>query len=248
MKTATRPPLFLAAVLTTLVFATSGICGLVMTEADGTRSLVSDGRIKSTSDDPEEEQMIIDLKNSRIIILDAQAKTAAKASMDEFCAQMKKISASMAEAMEQMKAQGLSEMPPGMGGGPSAVRVEKAGDGGKIAGYSTVKYKIYADGELYEEAWFSKDKKLTREMGDPDKMARFEKCASQMMGANSVEASDEYQKMNRAAGWLLKSVEHGGGDTETIVDVRQIEKTDIPDSEFEVPPGYEEFPFKTLFQ
>ena len=131
MKTAIRPPLFFAAVLMTLVFATSGICGLVMTEADGTRSLVSDGRIKSTSDDPEEEQMIIDLKNSRIIILEAQAKTAAKASMDEFCAQMKKISASMAEAMEQMKAQGLSEMPPGMGGG---MKGGQKGGGGSGSG------------------------------------------------------------------------------------------------------------------
>lgn len=247
MKTATRIPLVFAAALMTLVFATSGFCGLVMTEADGTRSLVSDGRIKSTSDDPEEEQMIIDLKNSLVIVLDPQEKTAARASIDEFCAQMEKISASMAEAMEEMKAHGISEMPPGMGGDPVSVRVEKAGDGGKIAGYSTVKYKIYADGELYEETWFSTDKKLTREMGDPKELARFEKCASQMMGANAVEASDEYQKMNRA-GWLLKSVEHSNGDSETIVDVRRIEETDIPEKEFEVPPGYEEIPFSRLFQ
>lgn len=226
--------------------AAPGLCGLLITETDGAKSFVSDGRIKTVTEDPEDRPMILDMNKGTIAVLNDAEKTAAKGSLDEFCDMFEAISNAMQESMAQVAEQGAAAMP-GFASEPIDVRVEKVGSGGTIADFQTVKYKVFANGELYEEAWITTDKKLIRELGDMEKLSRFEACASKMMGPYTVEGTSEYKQLSEA-GWLLKSVSMEYGEREIIVDVKSIEEKNIPDSEFEVPSGYEIKPLNSLME
>ena len=243
-----RIPFILTAFLALLMAASPGVCGLMMTESDGAQSIISDGKIKSLSQDAEDMPMIIDLKDGTLVVLNPQEKTAAKGTLDEYCQMIDMISQQMAESMAQAREQGMGGMAgmPDVSGEPADVRIEKAGSGGAIAGYQTTKYKIYANGDLYEEVWISTDKRLTKEIGDMEAISRFEACAAKMMGGQAVEASADYKNLMKK-GWLLKSVSVDCGTPETIVDVVRIEEKQFPASEFEVPTGYEVKPLKSMF-
>lgn len=236
---------FLLAVST----ASFGICGLVVTDSDGTTTLVSNGKLKSISMDSMESQMVLDLERETITVIDQSKKTASHGTIDEYCAAMQKMSQVMAQRMQEMRDQTMSDMPKSMTESQSSIQqvtVEHVGSGGNIAGYATDKYEVYVDGELYEEVWASKDQDFFRELGDISPMIRFFSCVSRMTGTHSVESNSDYQSMLQS-GWMLKSIEHGDGYPEVMVDVRQIEKKSIPDSEFEIPAGYKKMPLGDLF-
>ncbi len=241
-----------ASVVLTMVFwgAVSGFCGYLITDADGARAMVSNGKIKSVAGDTDDETVIMDLKKGEIIMLDDSKKTATRTSIDDFCAMMDQVGSAMAQAMEQFREQsggsGQFEIP-GLDSGPGDVRVEKSGPGGAIAGYDTQKFRVFADGELYEELWITTDKKLIAEAGGLDKIARFEKCANQAMGQASVESHPDYISLI-TSGWLLKSVSHEDGVPETMVDVRSIESRKISDSEFAIPGDYRQVGFEEMLQ
>jgi len=234
-----------------LVFCDFGHCGLVLTEVDGDQSIISEGRIKSLSSDPNEGQIIVDLKKGVITALNHQKKIVSIGTIDEYCTLAKKMIDCVLQTAEMAKAQGIEDMPSARSAQPIVVSVKKIGDGGLIAGCSTIKYEVYADGKLYEEAWISMDQKLTREIGDMEQLARFEECASQVigyqvMGYNTVEATAEYQELIKS-GWVLKSIDYECGDAKTVVEVNKIEEKKISDREFEVPAGYEIVPFSNSF-
>ena len=235
-----------AIVISLLAFAAPGLCGLIIIESDGAKSFVSDGKIKTVTQDPEDRPMIIDLKNDTITILNDQEKTAARGTLDEFCQMVETIRKTIEESMAQVKEQGIPGMPD-FSAKPVNIRIEKLGDGGEIAGFKTIKYRIYADGEPDEEAWIATDKKLTREFGDMEKLSKFGACASAAMGVNTVETAAEYQKLMET-GWSLKSVSLKYGERETTSEVKSIEEKQIPDSEFQVPPDYKIEPLSSLME
>jgi len=233
--------------------ASPGLCGFIQTETDGSQTLVSQGRIKSVSNNPSEKQIIFDLKKGTLIVLDQQERVAASGTVEEYCGAVRKMTDMMAQRMERMKqqmeAQGMtdSSIPAHRGqGSVQEVRVERMGPGESIAGYATEKYQVYADGELYEEAWIATDSDLLREIGNREALVRFQACASQMMGGNTVEATQDYKEL-MTSGWLLKSIEYEEGYSDVMVDVSRIEARSIPDSEFEIPSGYETVPLNRLF-
>jgi hypothetical protein len=49
------------------------------------------------------------------------------------------------------------------------------------------------------------------------------------------------------SGWVLKSIEHDNGYSEVMVEVKAIDEKSIPDTEFEIPAGYEETSLDRLF-
>lgn len=245
---------FLALVcLLALSFTSHGICGLVLTDADGSQTLLSQGKIKSVSEDPMEQDMIFDLENGTLIMLDHKEKVAASGTVDDFCAATKEMAGMMSQNMQRMKEQleqqGMSDTPVPASSSQASlnkVRIERIGSGVSIAGYATEKYEIHDDSGLYEEIWISKDPSLLKEIGDTQPLAKFEACASRMMGNDSVEASSEYQELMQS-GWLFKSIEHGGGYSEVMVEVSQVREKSIPDSEFKIPSGYERVNLDRLF-
>jgi len=254
MEMVKRMVLAVLALFVALALASPGWCGLELVEAEGSRALVSEGKIKSVSEDPEEEEMILDLGQGTLTVLDHQERVAASGTIEEYCSAVSEMAEMMERSMqrmkEQMEQQGMGDMPiptPGLQASVEEVRVERVGSGGNIAGYATEKYEVHADGELYEEVWLARDPELLAELGDTKALARFEACASRMMGGDTVEASPEYMELMQS-GWLLKSVEHGEGVAEVMLEVSRIEERSIPGSEFEVPAGYEEVPLGYLFE
>ncbi|MCF8086119.1 MAG: DUF4412 domain-containing protein [Desulfohalobiaceae bacterium] len=216
---------------------------------NGTRTLVSQGILKSIPADLDDNQMILDLRKGTIIVLDQQKMTASQGTVDEYCTAMQKIAGMMTQRMQQMKGKAMSDMPDSPYPDQSLeqqVRVEKLGPGGDIAGYATQKYEVYVNDELIEEVWSSKDEELLGELGEVDAMIRFQACASQMMGGNSVESDPKYKRMLQS-GWMLKSIEHEDGYAEVIVEVQRIEQKSIPSSEFEIPAGYTRMSLGQLF-
>ncbi|MFO8055092.1 MAG: DUF4412 domain-containing protein [Bacteroidales bacterium] len=247
MNRSQRFPFILTICLALLMLPATAICGLLITESDGAQSVISDGKIKNLTEDADEMPMIINLKSGDMVVLNPEEKTAAKGTLDEYCQMVDAISQKMAESMAMALEHGMKEMPgmPSFSSEPIDVRIEKLGGGGRIAGYQTAKYKIYADGEPYEEVWIAADKKLTREIGNMEALSRFEACASKMMGPHTVEASSEYKNLMKS-GWMLKSVSLEYGEHETIVDIVSIEEKSFPAGTFEIPSGYEIKPLKSM--
>jgi hypothetical protein len=52
------------------------------------------------------------------------------------------------------------------------VSIVKSGDGGNVAGYKTVKFKVLVGGELFKEIWQSSDSSLMKEMGSSLQLTR----------------------------------------------------------------------------
>jgi hypothetical protein len=233
-----------------LFLVSSGWSGLILSDTDGSKTLISEGRIKNISADPDEHRMIINLKNGDITIIDRINKSAFSGSIDEYCAAMQKMREMMTRGVKHMKRQGISDRPdsPHLDQGPKQImRVERVGSGGNIAGYATQKYEVHVNGELVEEVWSCPDKGLLREIGDMETLIRFQVCSSGIMCGNSVVSSPEYQSMLRF-GWMLRSVEHANGSPEVMVDVRAIEAKPLANSAFEVPASYSRMSLGRLFR
>jgi len=132
------------------------------------------------------------------------------------------------------------------------VSVMKEGDGGVIAGYSTVKYKVLTDGKLYEEVWLTSDPAVMKDLESLFRtvMKKFEKCLFRVATVTdslplSVEESPEYKKIEQG-GWQMRSKKNLGRGGPVTYEVVKLDKKDIPASEFEVPPGYKKVPIMEM--
>ncbi len=233
------------------VLAGQGVCGLVLTDTDGGKTFISKGKIKQSPAQKGDEYAIVDLEKGTLTVIQPEQKRAAAGTVDEFCGIMDEMKSNMDQVMEevrkQMKSQNMPADMPGLPGAPPRVRVENKGKGQPVAGYETEKYQVYANNQLYEELWFTRDDRIISEGGDPGQMARFEACASTMLGPGAVENTPELQKLART-GWLLKAVSYADGEKQTLIQVDSIEKMDIPPAEFNIPEGYKKISLKQMFE
>jgi hypothetical protein len=205
--------------LAVLVFCPSATFIL---EKDGQRNLISQGRIKTVPQDASEGWTVMDIKKGQILLIDLENKAYALASFDEFCQSMQKLAAKIQNMFSKIKQEKK----------PAKVEVVKAGSGGKIAGYDTVKYKVMVDGNLQEEVWISSGPEFAKEL-PPDMLAKLMACGAQK---DDVEYSAAYQEL-MASGWVMRSINYEGGQAETDADVVKVTKQDITESEFQIPQG-----------
>lgn len=251
MKVNRFPFILVFAVAIMAAPAGTGFCGIVLTDADGGKTFISHGKIKEAPAHKGDEYAITDLNQGTLTIIRPEKKQAAVGTVDEFCTIMDQIKKNMAEVMEEIKKQMKSQnMPPDMPGMPATpphVRVENKGRGQSVAGYETVKYLVYADDRLYEELWFTRDNRLLSEAGDPEQMARFETCASAIMGPGAVEGTPEHRELVRT-GWLLKAISYENEEKNILLQVESIEDKDIPQGVFAVPDGYERISLTRMFE
>ena len=220
-----------------LIFSNNLIAGIYTEEVDGGKTYISNGKLKEVD---EEGGMILDSKTSEIIYYNPENKTFAQSKISDFCK-------SMAEVMNQM----MEALPPefkelfGMDQEqkPAKVEIVSEGDGGIIAGYKTVKYKVLADGELHETMWLAMDASLVKEFQSlTGILSGFTKCSNMIkFGAPPVEMSSEYIKIMQK-GLTLKSIQYEMDEENEVVNTVKVEIKDIPDSEFQVPEGYNKIP------
>ncbi|MCL4476432.1 MAG: DUF4412 domain-containing protein [Nitrospirae bacterium] len=232
-----------------LVFTVPAFAGWVQVDSEGVTTLISEGMLKQTSRG-DDQYSILDTKKGNIIFIDSKRKAYSRESIDDFC---KAVITEMSKAKKNMPGEDQGKQK----GGKDApkVSVMKGGDGGVVAGYSTVKYKVLADGKLYEEVWLTADPAVLKDLESLFKtvMKKFEKCLSSVANVAdslplAVEESPEYKKMEQA-GWQMRSKSYFGGGQPATYEVIRLEKRDIPASEFEVPSGYKKVPiFEMLFR
>ncbi len=230
-------------------FAVPAFAGWVQVDSEGATTLISEGMLKETSRG-DDQYSILDARKGNIIFIDSKRKIYAKESIDDFC---EAVITGMSKAKKNMPGENQGKQKSGKDA--PQVSVMKEGDGGVIAGYSTLRYKVLTDGKLYEEVWLTSDPAVMKDLESlfSTVMKKFEKCLFSVANVTdslplSVEESPEYKKMEQG-GWQMKSKNYSGSGGPVTYEVVKLEKKDIPASEFEVPPGYKKVPiFEMLFR
>ena len=226
-------------VIFTLFFFTYAWGGLVQIDQDGSRTLISDGRIKEVPDSNDEGWVVMNLKTNTILMVNTEQGTCTEATFEEYCSSMQMVLGGMMSAMSEFMGGQMQDEAPD-------VEIRKLGSGGKIAGFDTVKYQVSADGELYEELWLTHDRALMKELGNPDQdsLRQFATC---MEGQSAtVENDEDYIEMS-TSGWPLKEISYDMGEPEVDLEVVRLEKKDIPASEFAMPAGCRKVDLEKMF-
>jgi hypothetical protein len=233
----------LISIFSILVLSGNLIAGIFMIEDDGSKTYISNGKLKEIS---EEDGMIMDSKSGEIIYFSPDNRIYTRGKISVFCESMSKM---MEQMMDSMPAEYKKMMGLGQERKPPEVEIISEGDGGVIAGYKTVKYKVLANGELHEIMWLAIDASLIKEFKSlVGMLSEFQKCSKMMeFGKPPVELSAEYVKLMEK-GLTLKSVEYDNGYENIATSTANIEIKNIPDSEFQIPSGYKEMSFTEYFR
>ena len=220
--------------------------GWIMQEKEGDQTLISKGRLKSSADNI---SWILDGPGNKVYFIDGHEKTYATGTVEDYCGAtaalveqtMKNLPAEQRKSMEQMMKKDNAEA-------RHTVSVMGAGDGGRVAGLKTVKYKVEVDGELYEEIWLATDSDLLNEFKSLKPLLRkFSTCASTFGTEFTPENAPEYlQLMER--GVEVKSIAYTDGSPEPVTDVVKLEKKDLPEAEFSVPRDYRQVTFEEMLK
>jgi len=122
------------------------------------------------------------------------------------------------------------------------VEVKKTEDKESIAGYEATKYQVLVDGKMEQEIWMSKDLDVTSDLN----LEKYNHMSSMRMPKVTFQSSPEYQDLMKM-GYPLKEVQFQA-DGKVITQVTKIEKKTIPDSQFEVPAGFQEMDMQQMMQ
>ena len=122
------------------------------------------------------------------------------------------------------------------------LEVVKTSETETIAGYSTTKYQLLIDGGLAQEIWMAEDLDVSAEVD----MEQFLNMSTAKAGVASYQSTAEYQDLFRQ-GYPLRQVVFQAGGKE-IIEATKVEQQDIPDSQFEVPDGYQEMNMQQMMQ
>jgi hypothetical protein len=246
-------------VLTVLLVAASvADAGWLIVDENGDQTLVSRGRLKMSPKQGDGRSMVLDLARARMWVADAGRSLYWDGTVEEYCAAVRGTMAATEKAMlEQLK-----DMPPaerekmmrqmGIGGaaGPRPkVTIERTADTETIAGLVARKYRVLANGTLYEELWLTTDAALVRDLElarAPDTFGRMFSCIAGP-GGERVEADADYRQIF-AQGWPLKVVFHGeGGGPGARALVTRVVQRDLPESDFTPPAGFRAAPLAEIF-
>jgi hypothetical protein len=164
---------------------------------------------------------------------------------------MKEKMAGLSPEQQEMVKQMMQGMAARQGQQPGAgaaaaprVTVESTGTTETIAGLSAKKFRVLADGKLYEEVWLSNDPAILREFDmsrAPDTIAKLQAC---QVRQGRVQEADAYRQLF-TQGWPLKSVNHAGGFGRP--NVVRTERRDFADSEFTPPADFRKLPLVEVF-
>jgi len=244
-----------------LLVASAAEAGWLIVDENGDQTLISRGRLKMSPKQADGHSMVLDLARARMWVADAGRKLYWDGTVEEYC---QAVRGTMA-ATQKMMAEQMKDMPPaqreqmmqmlkqmGAGGGasgpPPKVTIERTADTEKIAGLPARKYRVLANGKLYEELWLTSDAALVRELElarAPDTFGRMFACIAGS-GAERVEATGEYRQIF-AQGWPLKAVYHGEGGAAGRALVTRVEQRDLPEADFAPPAGFRAAPLAEIF-
>jgi hypothetical protein len=198
----------------------------VVRDREGNASKVimyfSENRFRS--DHPEGNlTTMIDFKEDRMVMIDHLSKHYVEVKFSQW---------------EREVAQRLKKSTPGMPPRPRKIIVEKTGETATVNGFQTEKVQIFADGELIEENWVTRDVTLEEVGKTMDKVAL---GLSKDFKAETKEGREIYEKI-KAFGFpvLVKdyTIAHGLGGV-GVLEVKKIEKRELKDEVFLPTRGYQ---------
>jgi len=116
--------------------------------------------------------------------------------------------------------------------------VRRAGETATLVGFRTEKVDVFADGELIEENWVTRD----IDMSEVEKvMERVSKGFSKEFRAEVVEGREIYEKLKTYGFPILVkdyAVTHGLGGMD-VLEVKKLEQKELKEEVFLPPKGYE---------
>ena len=243
----------LRGLLVALIWLGPGVAdaGFAIVDEAGHQTLVSRGRLKFT---PREAgvAIVLDVGRGKMWVADAARRIYWDGTVEEYCGAAQGTVA----AAEQQIGEHVKGMPPAqrqqiedmlrqMAGGRATgtpaprVIVEPTAETETIARFPTRKYRVLADGQLYEELWLTTDPAL---LGDldlgraPDTFGRMFACLAGA-GGGRVEASAEYRQLFRQ-GWPLRAVHHGEGKAVDRMRVTRVERREVPEADLAPPTAF----------
>ena len=225
--------------------------GWVEVDKHSGTTYISGGLIKNVPEDGNEMWTIMDVNKGIITMVNPGERSYTVVEPEKFCAQM---SSMMGDMMEGIPPEQRAMMEQMMGrGGPKRtpkVAVAKKGNGGRIAGLSTVKYSVTVDGRPYKDIWLATSAPIMNDVRSfiekaEDFSTKMESCTRMGSGPQGPdpEAAKEYKDLAEK-GWTMKELNRESGEVET--EVIRLEKKSIPASEFRVPSGYRKVEMKEM--
>lgn len=166
---------------------------------------------------------MIDFKEDRMVMIDHFSKHYVEVRFSQW---------------EREVARRLKKSAPAIQPRPRKIIVKKTGETATVNGFQTVKVQIFADGELIEENWVTRDVVLEEVEEVMDKVAL---GFSKEFKTEMREGREIYEKV-RAFGVpiLVKdyAITHGLGSID-VLEVKKIEKKELKDEIFLPPKGYQ---------
>jgi hypothetical protein len=218
----------LAAVLGALLLGPlTAHAGYLIVDEKGEQVLLSAGRLKMAPSSGGGLMLMLDVGRGRLWVADPGRRRYWEGSVDEYCDAVRRLA-----AVPTPDAGGAGRTP--------QVTVQSTTETATIAGLPTRKFRVLADGALYEELWLASDPDLLHELivaRAPDTFGRMAGCLATAGSGRRVEATDEYRRLY-SEGWPLKVVFHGDGGASPGAAVARVERREIPDAEFTLPSGF----------
>jgi len=203
-----------------IAFAPTAWAGWVVEYASGDITYISSGKMKQVSKE-DGTSSLLDGKTGQSSMLNPGKKIYWQGSGKDFCATMLQL----IPQLEQKPAK------PG-------ISIKPAGNE-TIAGISTKKYQVMADGQLAREVWIAKNQELANESKAFNRLTEeFTTCYPAQTTEEMVDRDPAYLKLGNQ-GFVMKEVTYINGNmpvsNDEVVNLRQ---ENIADSEFEVPAGF----------
>lgn len=254
-----RKVITISLLICSLAFGGSAWAGWIIEQvAEGTDSIIYIQDNKMCNESGMDVTSIFDVDKGMIYFIVPEKKMYAEARPEEMAKQsddmmgdmMKQMEQQLKDMpeqqkkmiMEQMKSQMTAQKQQKADPKPAPkIKVIKTSVKEKIAGYSTRKYQIMADGKLVQESWIADDIKIGKEM-DLDKM---EEMMSKMdMGGEQMSYRTDKAVLDlMRKGYPLKESYPGMNMTTTT---KKVTKTKISSDKFKVPAGYRKGTFSEV--
>ena len=223
--------------------------GWVMEDRDGSTTYMLGDWVKV--DDPEAEgfSSIYNLSERILILVNPDQNSYAEGTIDDYCAALNDMTSKMMEGMTEEQKQMMETYMKNSNSGPAPdVKIQSEGTGEKVAGYSTEKYSVMVDGELFQEVWISKDGALQDIV---DAYTEIEPITREMVGCSSFEInldidpeySEAYLELMQS-GVELKSISYEYGSPDPGTDIVRLERAALTKEDLIPPAGYKKVNFQ----
>ncbi len=226
---------------------------------------MQDNKIKSF-DKEGQFSVIFDLNTGEMIQVDntsrAYSTTKAKDYFEYYQRYALKMKAAMIEQLSELppskraQAEGIMNQQgielPGYNASAANISLKNTGSKKKIAGYESVKYEVYRNGNMVEEIWTSNDVRLQEEI-DMNKMIEYlselRKIEDSMAGKGSLSKDSEKAYLELfSSGFPMRTIDYLNTGGSIIEETVKVSKKKINSGEFEAPKGYRKVPLQQMLQ